>query len=64
VLQVGNRIFILGVIPNEIRNWFHKGEKEYVDLLTLKHEDEVASLDWKAWYAGSKHPKLHILDQV
>jgi hypothetical protein len=64
LLQVGGRLFVLGVLPNEIRNWFHKGEKECVDLLTLKHEDDVASLDWREWYAGSRHPKLHILDQI
>lgn len=64
LLQVGPRMFVLGVVPSEARHWLHKGEKECVDLLTLKHEDEVESLGWRGWFAGDRHPKLHILDQL
>lgn len=39
LLQVGSKVFVLGVLPSEARHWLHKGEKECVDLLTLKHED-------------------------
>lgn len=21
-------------------------------------------MDWRAWYSGSKHPRLHILDEI
>jgi hypothetical protein len=38
ILQVGNKLFILGILPSQIKNWLYKSEKEYVDLVTLKHE--------------------------
>lgn len=47
ILQVGNRIFLIGVLPSELKNWVQKGEKEYVDLFSLKHEDEVEQLNWE-----------------
>jgi hypothetical protein len=64
ILQVGNRIFLMGVLPSELKNWVQKGEKEYVDLFSLKHEDEVEQLNWDQWFNGPRHPKLHILDQI
>ena len=46
ILQVGNRVFLMGVLPSELKNWVQKGDKEYVDLFSLKHEDEVEDLNW------------------
>lgn len=47
ILQVGNRVFLMGVLPSELKNWVQKGDKEYVDLFSLKHEDEVEDLNWQ-----------------
>lgn len=35
-----------------------------MDLLSLKHEEDIASLEWRAWYSGSRHPRLQILDEI
>jgi hypothetical protein len=62
ILQVGNRLFVLGILPSQIKNWLYKSENEYVDLVTLKHEEKLDSIDWKNWYSEGRHPTLSILD--
>lgn len=64
LLQIGDRVFVLGILPSEIKNWLHKSEKEYVDLVTLKHEERIGDINWKNWYSDGRHPQLHILDEL
>ena len=62
LISFGKNILILGMNPTQIKNYVHKAENEYTDLVNFKHENKLEHIDYEEWYKGPKHPQLHVID--
>jgi hypothetical protein len=62
LLQVDNKIFIVGLSPTSLSKYACKTEKGFINLSTFTHENLFTNLNHKNWYSWFNHEELVILD--
>ena len=55
---------MLGLLPQQSRQWVRKEGGNYIDLITFKQEELLDNLDWGEWFKRTQHPHLSILDTL
>jgi len=64
LLLVNGNIYVLGMLPSELKKWIHRGENEFIDLTSFKHENNLNEIDVEKWFRGNNHAPLTILDKI
>lgn len=64
VLLLNGTIYVLGMLPSELKRWIYRGENEFIDLTSFKHENNLKDINVENWFRGINHAHLTILDKI
>jgi hypothetical protein len=64
LLAINKQVFLLGLLPQQLKKHIKMGDSQYIDLVHFKHEQSLEELDYEQWYQDYRHPQLHIVESV
>ena len=52
------------MLPCELKRWIYRGENEFIDLTSFKHENNLNDINLENQFRGINHAPLTILDKI